>query len=187
MKKQTPLVMPVAIFPYLVVLALLLIFTGALMDSVFQNNVFILLMGLAVAYVVALISAIILFATSLAAKMAASDVVRTNLILKLIQVPAYIAIFIIGIGCTITIFTIGISIILMILDGMTIALTGLIGLSAVIKSKGEYKISPQAAISHGILQFVFCADVVSAFLLSKAIRQTEHDFNHTQYVKDGAG
>ena len=175
MKKLIPLAIPIAIAPYLIILVMVMTYTGFLMESVFQNNIFILLICLAIAYVVSFICAVILSITILAARISARNVARTSLTIKLIQVPAYIVLFIIGLGCSFTVFTYAVSIILIMLDNMTIAMTGLIGLSAAIRGRREKKISRKKAVIHGILQFVFCADVVSAFLLNKAIRLSEGD------------
>ena len=45
---------------------------------------------------------------------------------------------------------------------MTIALSGLVGLAAVLRCRMEGRLTARAAIVNGILQFVFCADVISA-------------------------
>lgn len=63
-----------------------------------------------------------------------------------------------------------ITIILILLDGMTIFLTGLVGLAGVIRSLKENRISKSAIVVHGILQFVFCADVISAVIIYRTVR-----------------
>lgn len=168
----------IALFPYLIVFALICMFTGYFMDTVFQNNVYSLLLILIVLYVVALVCAVTVFITSLAKKRRILEVLRINMIMKLIHIPAYLFIFVVGLFSMITIFTFGITIVLIILDGMTIVLSGLIGLGGVIRSLRENKISMKVAVIHGILQFVFCADIISSIVIYRIVKATEYDYKH---------
>lgn len=168
----------IALFPYLIVFVLICMFTGYSMDNVFHDNVLIpfsIFIGL---YVVALISSVITFIKSLTKKRELLEVLRINMIIKLIHVPAYLCIFIVGLGCMITIFTFGITIVLMILDGMTIVLSGLIGLGGVIRSLRENKISITKAVIHSIFQFVFCADIISSIVIYSTVKAAEYDYKH---------
>lgn len=87
------------------------------------------------------------------------------MMIKLISIPAYLVIFVLGVIFMFMIFTFAISIVLMILDGMAIVLSGLIGVSAVKRSHDEKAISTVEMVIHGILQFIFCADIVSSILV----------------------
>ena len=49
-------------------------------------------------------------------------------------------------------------------------LSGLVGLSGVMISVKEKKIPINKAILHGILQFVFCADIFSAIVLYRTVK-----------------
>ncbi len=166
-------IMLIAIFPYLIVLALIFIFTGQFMETVFHNNAFTLLLILIVMYVVSLVCAIVIFIASISKKSNVLEVLHMNMIIKLIHIPAYLLIFVIGLICMLTIFTIGLSIVLMVLDGMTIVLSGLIGLGGVIRSLRDKKISITAAVIHGILQFVFCADIISSIVIFRTVKAIE--------------
>jgi hypothetical protein len=168
----------IALFPYLIVFALICMFKTYFMDTVFHNNIFSLLLILIVLYVVALGCAVTAFIASLAKESKILDVLRINIIIKLIHIPAYLFIFVVGLSSMITIFTSGISIVLVILDGMTIALSGLIGLGGVIKSLRENKIFIKAAIIHGILQFVFCVAIISSIVIYRTVKATEYDYKH---------
>ncbi|USF29781.1 hypothetical protein C820_001189 [Clostridium sp. MD294] len=64
-----------------------------------------------------------------------------------------------------TIFTFGISFVLLALDCASIFLSGLIGLSAVKQNYTEGIFSIKELFLHSILQFIFCADVISAIIL----------------------
>jgi len=135
------------------------------MENVFSNNGFLVIAALLVIYFAALICSVSVFTKSLATKRCACEVLRLNMVIKLVHIPAYVIIFILGFAFMLTIFTFAISIVLWILDVMTIILSGLIGLSGVIRSYREEKISKKSAIIHGILQFVFCLDVISAIIV----------------------
>lgn len=177
MKKNLPFFM-IALLPYLLVLALLCLFTGLLMDSVFQNNAIYLVLTLLIIYVITFFCSVAVFIISLVKKRKALDVLKKNMIIKLIHIPAYVFIFIIGLACMFTIFTAGITIVLMILDEMTIVISGLIGLGCIIRSLREDKISIKVAVINGILQFVFCADVISSIIIYRTVKATEYDNKH---------
>lgn len=163
----------IALFPYLIVFALICIFKGYFMDTVFHNNVYSLLLVLLILYFVALVCAVAVFIKGITKKKKSLEILHFNMIIKLIHIPAYLLIFVFGLLCTITIFTIGITIVLMILDGMTIVLSGLIGLGGVIGSLREDKISIKKAVMHGILQFVYCADIISAIVIYRTVKSIE--------------
>lgn len=89
------------------------------------------------------------------------------MIVKLAQVPAFIAIFILGFFLSITIFTILFSVFFIIYDCMTIYVTGLTGISAVIRNYDDKKFSKRFAVANAFLQFAFCVDVISAVIIYK--------------------
>lgn len=163
----------IAIFPYLIAFVLICMYNGYLIDTVFHHNVYPLLLILILLYIVALVCAVTSFIASLANKREILDVLRINMIIKLIHIPAYLFIFVVGLLCMITIFTFGITIVLMIFDGATIVLSGLIGLGGVIRSLRENKISIKVAVIHGILQFVFCADIISSIVIYRKVNATK--------------
>lgn len=94
----------------------------------------------------------------------ATDLARTNMIVKLIQIPAYIFIFIIGILCTVMIFTIGITFVLMLMDALSIGLTGLFAVAAFQNLNREGLITRKTQIIYSIASFLFCVDVIIAVI-----------------------
>lgn len=172
MKKYIPSILA-AIFPYSILFALYCMFSGFLMHSVFQSNGFLLLLAVLLFWVVSLGCAVATCVMSLARKWDSYELARANMILKLIPVPAYILIFLIGCAFLITIFTFAISVILMLLDGMAIVLSGLIGVAAVKRNHSDKILSTKEMVVHGILQFVFCADVVSAIVVFYKARRAK--------------
>jgi hypothetical protein len=145
------------------------------MDTIFNNNAFSFLFILIIVFVAALVCALAVFITGFTKKKNSLEVLRINMIIKLIHVPAYLLIFVFGLLCTLTIFTIGINIVLIIFDGMTIILSGLIGIGGIIRGLRENKISIKKAVLHGMLQFVYCADIISSIVIYRAVKATEKD------------
>ena len=88
-----------------------------------------------------------------------------NMLIKIIHMPAYIVIFVLGVLFFMTIFTFAFSIFFVLFDLAAIFMTGLIGLAAnsVEHRKGET--GKAFAVINSILQFVYCADVVSAIMV----------------------
>lgn len=164
MKKFVPTV-SIVLFPYAVAFVLYCIFSGFLMESIFQNNAYLCLLLLIIIWVIALICAVSICAVSLVRKWDFVELSRVNMLIKTISIPAYFFIFVFGLACMLTIFTFGISIVLMVLDAMAIVLSGLIGVSAVKRSYDNKAISVKEMILYGILQFVFCVDVVVSIIL----------------------
>ncbi len=94
---------------------------------------FIILLGIPVLYVAALICSLIVFISSLLKKRNAQELLRINMVIKLLHIPSYIIIFTLGLMFSLTIFTIGITIVFMIWDCLTIVLSGLIGLGCFLQ------------------------------------------------------
>ena len=163
------------LFPYLIIFASICIVTniGNIMESIFNNNALYVLAVLIIIYVFALICTIIQVILNSISQKSSKQLLFINMIIKLVHIPAYIVIFLFGLLNLITIFTAGIAIVLMILDGMAIFLTGLIGLSGIIRGLLEKKLSPKNAFVYGVFQFIFCVDVISSIVLYKKIKKAE--------------
>ena len=95
----------------------------------------------------------------------AVKVVSINMVIKIAQIPAYVFIFVAGLACLLTIFTFGISIVFVILDCASIFLSGLVGVSAVMRCHEEGILGKTEMVVYCVLQFVFCLDVVSSIIM----------------------
>lgn len=155
------LCVPVVLFPYSVLGVLYCLFTGALMESVFQNNglfcvafLFLwMLLGFACAVWVGIRGTRTLDCRRLA---------RIVMVIKLAQIPAYCAIFVLAALFTLTIFTFGFTIALAFFDAMAIGMTGILGAFCVRKCCRYGLLAPSDGLVHGLLQFIFCLDVISS-------------------------
>lgn len=171
MKKILPFIF-IILFPYYIVFLIGSLLNQHLMEFVFHNNFYIGLLSLCIFGIIAFVSVIILCVNNFAGRLDAVEAARINMMIKIIPIPAYLVIFVIGLMCLLTIFTIGISFILLILDGISIVLSGLIGVFVVRRCYADGILTRTEMVIHGILQFVFCLDIVSAVIVYRKIKTT---------------
>ena len=171
MKKMVPFIF-IILFPYYIVFLIGSLFNQYLMKYVFQNNFYIGLLSFCIFGLIAFVNVIILCVNNFACKLNAVEATRINMIIKIIQIPAYLFIFVIGCMCLLTIFTVGISFVLLILDGVSIILSGLIGVFVVRRCYADGILTRTEMVIHSILQFVFCLDVVSAIIVFRKVKTT---------------
>lgn len=170
------LLLPGAVFPYMVLLSLYGLFSGFFVNTIYQNPL-LLIPTLFLFFILALACSIVFLAMGLAKKWDAKKVALANMIVKLIQIPAYVITFLLGVIFILTIFTYALSFLLVLFDCLTIILTGLTGACAAIRGYKEQKTTVAFSVANGILQFIFCADVVCAILLFIKCRAREKASN----------
>lgn len=88
-----------------------------------------------------------------------------NMLIKLLHMPAYTIIFIIGLLYASTVIGLMVTFILLIIDCIIIFLSGMVGTTGIVKMKHDGKISSRQAIKNGICQFIFCIDIINAIVL----------------------
>ena len=91
----------------------------------------------------------------------ARELALVNMLIKLIHIPSYVVWFIFGVALVIFMGPVW----AFIMDAMTIALSGLVGLIAAFCCKKEGSLTGQQTVLYGILQFIFVVDVISAIVL----------------------
>ena len=109
-------------------------------------------------FILGLVCTIALFIWSRRGFWSAKQLALASMIVKLAQIPAYVIWFVLGVSF----FLFGLAAVAFIVDVAAILFSGLVGLAAVRRCRAEGHLTREAALIHGILQFVFCADVVSA-------------------------
>ena len=82
-----------------------------------------------------------------------------SMIIKLFHIQNYIVLFF---GAIFLFMIPLVTVMIWVFDVMSITLSGLVGLAAVLRCRVEGRLTTKAAIVNGILQFIFCADVISA-------------------------
>ncbi|MDO4260666.1 MAG: hypothetical protein Q4C82_01190 [Eubacteriales bacterium] len=178
MKKFMP-TLSIVLFPYAVAFALYCISSGFLMETIFQSNAYLCLLILVVIWFAACICAVSTCAVSLRKKWDFVELCRINMLIKTISIPAYLFVFLVGTVCMLTVFTFAISVLLMMFDAMAIVLSGFIGISAVKRSYDHKAISAGEMFLYGILQFIFCVDVIASIILfRKSKKKANSNFDN---------
>ncbi len=165
-------VVPCVLYPYVILLFLyLLMGETELFGKLFNNDGFlgigILILFLAVACIFALVAAMYgifhewdsLFCSKMV------------LAVKLLHIPAYIIIFLLGIMFSVMIFTFVISFLFIIFDVILITVTGMLGTTAAIRAYKEGKCSLKWAIFLSVCQYIFCIDVFVSLYLFCMVRE----------------
>ena len=156
------------LFPYSIVLLISSLLQPTLMEVFFHNNILIGLFFICILGLVSFGSAIFISIKNF--QNSPLKAAKQNIIIKLFQVPAYLFIFVVGLACMVTIFSMGISFFLIAFDGISIFLSGLVGISAVKCNYTNGILSKKELLFYGVLQFIFCVDVICAiFLWKKAV------------------
>ena len=118
-------------------------------------------------------------------KMTARQSARMNLIIKGIQIPAYIMHFILGfIGLAMSVWGIGIILWAILIDLLTILLTGISSIGCSIRMRKEGILSTAAAILMGIGCFIYCVDVVIAIVYVVKARKNRHSGKNFEIARD---
>ncbi|MBQ8541275.1 MAG: hypothetical protein IJ435_07355 [Clostridia bacterium] len=164
MKRYSGLIFS-ALFPYVIVLAMFALFNDAIMINIFQSNAFLLIGSVLLWWGVSLISLLITMVIATQRKWDSCELAKVNMILKTAQIPAYVIIFLAGLLCMITVFTLPGTILLMLFDCLAIILSGIFAAYGAIRCYKEKSINKKQCIILAIGQFIFCVDVVCAIVL----------------------
>lgn len=165
MKRYLILLLPGVLFPYVFLFFLFGFFRGFLLDWIGENPL-LLFLWLGIWFFVSLLANLAFFLLALGKQWAGKSLALISMVLKLIQIPAYVTVFLLSCIFAITIWLFAFVIVLFFFDCLTILLTGFMGLAASIRCAGEKRVSKGLCIANGILSFVFCADVVLAIIFS---------------------
>ena len=177
-KKLFVLSIPTLLSPYIAIFTLAVVFLStkvklfeAIMESIFQNNGLLLIAALIIYLLLTIALGIACFFISTFKFRDALSTAKTAMLIKLIQIPAYIMIFVLGVAMTIAIWTIPFTIALFWIDCLCLFLTGLPVLSSIICALRQGTIKFREVIWVIILHFVFCADVVAAIIYYRRLKE----------------
>ena len=185
-KKLFLISVPIVLLPYLVLFALAVIFFSTdlpffnnIMESVFDDNALYMIGALLLYCILTGVLSVVCFIESICKKWDAISLAKTAMIMKLAQVPAYVLIFALGAVFVITIFTIPFSVGLFITDCLSVFMTGLFVISSVIASIRNKTFTRKEVIWVVLLQFVFCADVISSVIFYKKLKRVNQQQNQS--------
>jgi hypothetical protein len=173
MKRYLSLIL-VALYPYLFYFSYDYVYKEKIMKTVFQNNILYLVFALMILYAIALLSSIIVCIVSIVMKWNAQQLLLVNMIIKIFHAPAIIYLSLVTLLFMSIIFTFVVSILSAILLCGIIIMSGLIGLTAVIRSAIEKKLSKKHAIIHGCLQFLVIGDVISSIVIYRRVKKASN-------------
>lgn len=150
------LLLPTALFPYTVCLLIASMFGGG--ESAVRTLGIACLVCLGLAFVCNI------GFMAVSREQDARSLVKTALILKAIHIPSYVLIFLLGLGLGISIImTFPLVLFLVLTDAVTLFLSGMISVYALVRNAGNQKVLSVVGL---ICQFFFCADVISLFVLN---------------------
>lgn len=177
-KKSIVYFIMLALTPYLAVIPLICLFVGSdELWQVFGNSVYNLFIPVALFIILTGLLTAVCFIISLKNKWDAYALVKTMAIIKLIHIPAYIAIFVVGVFCAMTIFSLPFTVLLAVFDYILLMMSGLMTSAAVILAINQ---NPQISKKYYLLialQFVYCADVVATWILYLKLKSEKEKIN----------
>ena len=95
--KKYLLLIPSLLFPYSLLFALYCIYSGFLMDTLFWNSPLIVLLYLFILFAASLSCNAVFLVLSISKKWKPRSISLANLLVRLLQIPAYSMIFVLGI------------------------------------------------------------------------------------------
>lgn len=153
------LLIPALIYPYLIALSVLGLYSG----HVPGDSIFLPLLILAVLWLVGLPMSAAYSLIGITMKANPISDARDVMILRLVQIPAYLFILVVGLMSMITIFTVGITVALIAFCVTSRILSGVAGISAAVGA--VRRVDTPIAVTCGVLGFLWLADVISAVIL----------------------
>lgn len=158
---------PVIVYPYIyvLILAVFFLFAGVLPEDTTDISLLVLLIIAVIYNLYSFVIVIVNAVQTARGKRTARQAARMNLIIKGIQIPAYIGHFILGfIGLAMSVWGIGFLLWAVLIDLLTILLTGISSIGCSIRMRKEQLVSLPGAIFMGIGCFIYCVDVVIAIV-----------------------
>ena len=181
MKKRWIIIAGLYLYPefLVVMLPMLLSWTGAALpyavdEWLTANYLLTALLLFLVPTLILLVSGFLIAASSLKnSPMSRSESValmKTQMIMRFVQIPGYILILVISLLFLLFVFTIGFSIYFLILDTASIMITGLLSIPVYSSLHRNGLIGQKQAVCYSILSFVFCADVVVSIICYRQVK-----------------
>ncbi len=147
---------PVIIYPYIyvLILAVFLLFVGVLPEDTTDISLLVLLIIAVIYNLYSFVIVIVNAVQTAKGKLTAGQAARMNLIIKGIQIPAYIMHFILGfIGLAMSVWGIGFLLWAVLIDLLTILLTGISSIGCSIRMRKEKACLPAGCHLHGDRMF----------------------------------
>lgn len=168
---------PVMLYPYAYLIPLIILFnTPAEGDAMARIYLFVFYYAIILHVVVfglAIENAII---GSKSPSYPALTSAKINLIVKAVQIPAYLFHFVLGcLGLFMSVWGIGIIIFAIVIDAITIASTGISSIGLHVRIRTERYASKKVATWLGIASFLYCIDVAVAVFDYIYVKKIDYD------------
>jgi len=170
MKKYIRL-LPMILYPY-AYLIIMLIYIPIFSEKEYAFNI-LLVVGI-IYNLYSLIIAIINAVQTAKGRYTAYQAAKMNWIIKGVQIPAYMFHFLVGmVGALMSVWGIGFVFWAILIDVLTIALTGINAMGCCMKLYKEGIISEGKTVLSILCSFIFCIDVAVAIILYAKVKRKE--------------
>lgn len=180
--KRFWLLLPTILLPYftLLLLAIVILSTKVpvfefIITHVFRENILYILAIMLIFCLIAVVCSVTCFVLSVRKGWSPVALAKCAMIIKWMQAPAYVMIFILGLIFAITLFTIPFAIIFVLVDCLTLVLTGLLTISAARIAVRQGVFQTKDVLWVILLQFVFCVDVLAATVFYIKLKNKQHN------------
>lgn len=188
--KRIWLMIPAILNPYMFLIGILGVYFFPQIEFITENNFFasygifiwygfFLLFGLT-----AIVLSVVCFILSIKHKWNAVSLAKTAMIIKLIQIPAYIAVFALGVGFVASIWLIALIGMLVFADYITLVMSSSLSVAAVVNAIKDNKMTLAKGWWIIVLQFIFCADVVASIVLYRYLKKLTNPVAHDQQLEN---
>ncbi len=192
-RKNIWLIIPSALLPCVLLLTLVVIFFSAFFFPFPEEYLYLYtLFGQGVIlhfFVYTLVSvplAVTCFVLCITKKYDSLSIAKTAMIIKLVQIPIFVVIFILGALFFITIFTMAVSFVMFLVDVCTVFATGLLTLAAVINASRSGEIPIKRSFWIIILQCIFCLDVVASVIFYIQLKRERKRVSENRELQESA-
>lgn len=151
-------------FPVFLALYIILVL---LISTVFESDGFIALSLIAIVFMlfVTFICSVVEIVMLITNKAASYELLRINMIIKMVHIAGFIMLFILAVLFAITVAGIFLSIMICFVSWIMIILSGIIGCIGIRNLVKQGVISKCEGVEHYICQFIFFVDVINAAAL----------------------
>lgn len=156
--------LPLIIFPYAYIICIVLMYAvpGFIESGIGEYFPIIVIVYM----VLTLISTIFGSIYAAKSKMSPCKAATLNLVVKAVQIPAYLFHFLLGLaGTVMSVWGIGIVAFAVLIDLFTIALTGIHAIGCSVKCCKGGSIGKGVAVLASIGSFIYCIDIITAIVL----------------------
>lgn len=151
-------------FPVFLALYIILVL---LISTVFESDGFIALSLIAIVFMlfVTFICSVVEIAMLITKKDDSYELLRVNMIIKMVHIAGFIMLFILAVLFAITVAGVFLSILIWFVSWIMIILSGIIGCIGIRNLVKQGVISKSEGVEHYICQFIFFVDVINAVAL----------------------